>query len=119
MAGELNPGGGSVVGGRVTAASEGGAVTVVIEASELPDPREYAAYLYRGTCAESTSETMTLNPVVTRPDRTGSSTTMVTRSLLAGDDPVSVRIFEPDGMAMACGELFPVASSTRGRPSAP
>lgn len=116
MAGQLN---GAIVRGEVTATNADGAVVVVIEASDLPDPREYPAYLYRGTCAESQGESVALTWIVTLPDLTGSSTTVVDATMLVGDAPIAVRIFASDGMSMACGELSPRGISTGGAPSLP
>lgn len=96
---------GSGVGGEVAAMHTEDAIVLVVEATGLPGPREYGVYLHRERCRDDGILAMPLNPIVGLPDSTGTSTTVLEPSDVAGAGPLSVRLVGVGNAPLACGEL--------------
>jgi hypothetical protein len=97
--------GGSGVMGEAMVMRSDETVVVALELEGLPEEREYAAHIHRGTCAEGGPVAHPLNPVMGLDDGRGSSTTMFEADEISPDEPYFFQVHGGDGAPIACGDM--------------
>jgi len=80
-------------------------LVIVIEASGIPAPGEYPAWLVTGSCELEAEPAIMLDPVIGLQDGTGESTTTLEADEVDRSRPLFVRVHGPGSVPLACGNL--------------
>ena len=95
----------SGVTGRVEGEPDGEGASLTLTLDGLEPGSVYPAHLHSGRCAAGGPVVVPLGRVTAEQDGTGSLTAEVEGTELAADEPLFVQAHNPDGDAVACGDL--------------